>query len=123
MSIINRKNAEHYRWGGNCDAWHLLKTRRMSVVEERVPRGGAEKAHYHRYSTQLFYLLAGSVRFSLGAEILNLQPGDAVHVSPGVIHMLENTGDTDAVLLVMSNPESHSDRYDVHPKPAPPASP
>ena len=116
MSVINRKNAEHYQWGVNCDAWHLLKTRRMSVVEERVPPGGVEKAHYHRYSTQLFYLLEGQVRFTLGAETLDLQRGDAVHVMPGIIHKLENTGDADAVLLVMSNPESHSDRYETRPK-------
>lgn len=113
MSVINRKNAEHYKWGDNCDAWHLLKTRRLSVVEERVPAGQAEKPHYHRYSTQLFYLLEGRVRFTLGADKLDLGPGDAVHVMPGAIHQLENTGDTDAVLVVVSSPESHSDRYEA----------
>lgn len=114
MSIINRKNADHYKWGDNCDAWHLLKTRRISVVEERVPPGGVEQPHYHRYSTQLFYLLEGQVRFTLGAEVLDLTAGDAVHVPPGVIHQLENTGKLNALLLVTSSPESHSDRYDTH---------
>ncbi len=116
MTVINRKNAEHYKWGKGCDAWHLLKSRRLSVVEERVPAGESEKPHYHRYSTQLFYLLEGQVRFSLGAEVLDLKPGDSVRVKPGVIHLLENPGESDAVLLVISNPESHSDRYEAHPK-------
>lgn len=113
MGIINRDNAEHYTWGSNCDAWHLLQTRRLSVIEERVPPGGVETPHYHRYATQLFYLLAGQVRFKHATDTLNLKPGDAVHVLPGVVHSLENTGDGDAVLLVISNPESHSDRYEA----------
>lgn len=114
MSVINRDNVEHYKWGKNCDAWHLLRTRRLSIVEERVPPGDSETPHYHRYATQLFYLLQGRVRFSLATETVNMSPGDSVHVMPGVVHQLENTGDTDAVLLVVSSPESHSDRFEAH---------
>lgn len=114
MSVINRDNAEHYKWGKNCDAWHMLRTRRLSIVEERVPPGDSETPHYHRYATQLFYLLQGRVRFSLATETVNMSPGDSVHVMPGVVHQLENTGDTDAVLLVVSSPESHSDRFEAH---------
>ncbi len=113
MGIVNRDNAEHYTWGSNCDAWHLLQTRRLSVIEERVPPGSSESPHYHRYATQLFYLLAGNVRFRHATETLELGPGDAVHVPPGVVHSLENTGSSEAVLLVVSNPESHSDRYEA----------
>ncbi len=113
MAIINRNSSEHYKWGNNCDAWHLLRTRRLSVIEERVPPGDSEAPHYHRYATQLFYLLEGQVRFSHATEVHEMRPGDAVHVMPGVVHSLENTGDSDAVLLVVSSPESHSDRYEA----------
>lgn len=113
MGIINRGNAEHYCWGENSEAWHLLRTRRLSVIEERIPPGDSETPHYHRYATQLFYLLAGEVRFKHATETLQLRPGDTVHVMPGVVHSLENTGTDDAVLLVVSNPESHSDRFEA----------
>lgn len=114
MNIINRKTAEHYKWGNDSDAWQLLSTRRLSVIEERMPPGDAEKPHYHRYATQLFYLLEGKISFSLATDTFEMNPGDSVHVSPGVIHKLENIGDADAVLLVVSSPESHSDRYEAH---------
>lgn len=116
MAVINRKNSDHYKWGNNCDAWHLLQTRRLSVIEERIPPGDSEEPHYHRYATQLFYLLEGRIRFTHATENYQMQPGDAVHVVPGVVHSVENIGDSDAVLLVVSSPESHSDRY---PAPAP----
>lgn len=114
MKCINRDNAEHYKWGKNCDAWHLLSTRRLSVIEELMPPGAAEEPHYHRYATQLFYLLEGRIRFTLATETTEMTPGEAVHVLPGVVHKLENIGDSDAVLLVVSSPESHSDRYEAH---------
>lgn len=119
MSIINRNNADHYKWGKECDAWHLLSTRRLSVIEERVPPGDSETPHYHRYATQLFYLLEGKVSFSLATDTFEMKPGESVHVMPGVIHKLENIGDGDAVVLVVSSPESHSDRYEAHQRPGP----
>lgn len=122
-NIISRSNAGHYKWGKNCDAWHLLSTRRLSVIEERVPPGDEEAPHYHRYATQLFYLLQGQIRFTHATEVFDMQPGEAVHVLPGVLHKLENLGDEDAVLLVVSSPESHSDRYEPHKRGAQPAGP
>ena len=63
--VISIENAEHYVWGGICDGWHFLKRDtctwrtlapgasagecrcEMSVIQERVPAGGAEVMHYH----------------------------------------------------------------------------
>ena len=33
---VNRGNAEHYRWGDNCDAWYLVNDEQLSVIEELV---------------------------------------------------------------------------------------
>jgi hypothetical protein len=49
------ENAEHYIWGEICDGWHLLKHDGMSVIQERVPAGGAEVMHHHNVSRQFFY--------------------------------------------------------------------
>jgi hypothetical protein len=24
--LVSRENAEHYRWGDDCDGWHLVKS-------------------------------------------------------------------------------------------------
>ena len=45
--VVSIENAEHYVWGEVCDGWHLLKRDDMSVIQERVPAGGAEVMHYH----------------------------------------------------------------------------
>ena len=57
--LISIENAEHYVWGEVCDGWHLLKREDMSVIQERVPAGGAEVMHYHNIARQFFYILEG----------------------------------------------------------------
>ena len=39
---ISRENAEHYRWGVDCDGWHLVRDKNLSVIEEFMPPGAAE---------------------------------------------------------------------------------
>ena len=56
---ISIENAEHYVWGDVCDGWHLLKRDDLSVIQERVPAGGAEVMHYHNVARQFFYILEG----------------------------------------------------------------
>jgi hypothetical protein len=44
---VSRENAEHYRWGNDCDAWYLVKDPQLSVIEEFMPPGAAEIRHHH----------------------------------------------------------------------------
>jgi hypothetical protein len=37
--IKSTENAENYKWGNNCDGWHLLKSDSLSVIQERMPAG------------------------------------------------------------------------------------
>ena len=57
--VISIENAEQYIWGEICDGWHLLKRDDMSVIQERVPAGGAEIMHHHNAARQFFYVLDG----------------------------------------------------------------
>ena len=57
--VVSIENAEHYVWGEICDGWHLLKRDDMSIIQERVPAGGAEVMHYHQTARQFFYILDG----------------------------------------------------------------
>jgi len=52
--------AEHYIWGDVCHGWRLLSQPDLSVIQERVPPGGAETRHYHTNARQFFFVLSGT---------------------------------------------------------------
>lgn len=62
----SRRQLWHYPWGENCHGWHLVKTDDLSVIEELVPPGSFEARHYHKQSTQFFYVLSGVARIEAG---------------------------------------------------------
>ena len=108
--VINPGNAAHYKWGKHCDGWHLLNTASLSVIKERVPKGGVEEMHYHSEAQQLFYVLQGVASVQLGEETYRVPEGSAIHIPPKTPHRLENPGEEDLVFLVISQPHSHSDK-------------
>jgi quercetin dioxygenase-like cupin family protein len=113
MTPVDRSNATHYVWGGNCDGWHLLAGEDLSVIEERVPPGASEVRHRHARSRQFFYVLAGEVRIEADGVEHRLAPGQGLHVAPGTAHRLFNADDGDARFLVVSSPRSHGDREEL----------
>lgn len=56
---ISKQNAEHYIWGNNCDGWHLVKNKDLSVIHERMSANTFEVRHYHHHVQQLFFVLSG----------------------------------------------------------------
>ena len=114
--VIEKKNAEHYVWGGICEGWHLLKTPGLSVIEERVPPGRSEVRHYHRQAHQFFYVLAGKATLEVGDRVLQVKPFQGVSVPAMVPHKLSNRQDEDLIFLVTSAPMSHGDRVAVEEK-------
>ena len=52
--------------------------------------------HHHGTHESYIYVLAGQARMEFGpggADILECEPGDVIHVAPGVIHREITTGD------------------------------
>lgn len=41
--LTNIKSAKHYSWGDGCDGWYLLESPEMTIIQERMPPGAAEK--------------------------------------------------------------------------------
>jgi mannose-6-phosphate isomerase-like protein (cupin superfamily) len=111
--IINRENAEHYRWGAACDGWRLLSTDGLSVIEERIPPGLGEVPHLHERARQLFYVLSGGVEIDLPAGAQRLERGDSLEVPPGTVHRVHNPFAEEAVFLVISSPTTAGDRINV----------
>ena len=108
--VIKPDQSEHYTWGDHCDGWHLLNTASLSVIKEKVPKGGVEEMHCHRKAQQLFYVLQGVATIQLGEETYRVHRGEAMHVPPGTPHRLVNAGEEELIFLVISQPHSHTDK-------------
>ena len=91
-SPISRTNAEHYRWGVDCDAWHLIKDPRWTVIEELIPPGAAEVFHYHKQAEQFFYILSGEALMKVDQDIVMLHAGTGLRILPGTRHQIRNPG-------------------------------
>jgi quercetin dioxygenase-like cupin family protein len=110
---VNAANAEHYCWGEGCDAWYLVRTPELTVIEEQMPPGASEKPHQHARARQFFFVLAGELTLVVDASTHTLSCGVGLEIGPGEVHEAINRG-TDAVrFLVTSQPPSHEDRIDV----------
>ena len=110
---ISVKNAEHYIWAEVCDGWHLLKRNDMSVIQERVPAGGAEVLHYHNIARQFFYVLEGEGTMAFEDHDLVLKKGQGLEIPPQVRHQFKNQSNADVHFLVISIPTTKGDRINV----------
>jgi mannose-6-phosphate isomerase-like protein (cupin superfamily) len=108
--IVSIEKAEHYVWGEACEGWHLLKRADLSVIQERVPAGGAEVIHYHEMARQFFYVLEGQGLMVFENHQVLLQKGQGIEIPPLVRHQFKNESQADVLFLVVSVPSTHGDR-------------
>lgn len=111
--VTSMESAEHYIWGDVCDGWHLLKRDDMSVIQERVPAGGAEVMHYHERARQFFYILEGEGLMVLEDQQVILHKGQGMEIPPMVRHQFKNESQFDMHFLVLSVPSTRGDRIDL----------
>lgn len=109
---VSRENAEHYRWGVDCDGWYLVKDKQVSVIEEFMPPGAAEVRHHHERAQQFFYILTGEVLMEINGENVLIPAGSGVRILPGTRHQIRNPSCSPVRFLVISQPPSHGDRID-----------
>ncbi|HKH97762.1 MAG TPA: cupin domain-containing protein [Candidatus Sulfotelmatobacter sp.] len=108
---MSRGNAEHYRWGNDCDGWHLVKDADLSVIEEFMPPGAAEVRHHHQRAQQFFYVLTGEILMEVEGHTTLVPAGSGIRVLPGTRHQIRNPSSSAARFLVISQPPSHGDRF------------
>jgi mannose-6-phosphate isomerase-like protein (cupin superfamily) len=111
--IISTKSAEHYKWGADCDGWHLVKTGELSVIEERMPPRASETRHSHVRSRQFFYVLEGELTMEVEHHVFVVRAGEGIEVSPGQQHQAQNNSRGALRIIVTSQPPSHGDRVDA----------
>ena len=113
MVVTSLENSEHYIWGEICDGWHLLKSKGLSVIQERVPPGGKETRHYHEHSHQFFFILSGKVIMEFDQKRVEIGPQQGISILPKTPHRLLNESQEAASFLVISSPMSHGDRVNL----------
>lgn len=107
---VSRKTAERYVWGEVSDGWRLLDNCELSVIEERVPAGAGEEWHVHDTATQFFYVLEGHAEMQTEVGSRQLSVGEGLQIPPGMAHRFFNPGSNDVRFLVVSTPNTSSDR-------------
>jgi len=72
---------------------------RISVIEHRTPYGFSPPLHIHHTEDEIFHILAGEARFTVGGKALTVRAGDTLVAPKGVPHSFIVTSQEDAVWL------------------------
>lgn len=81
---------------------------RLGVVEVTIaPGASGPPQHVHRKHDETFFVISGTVRFTSGADDVDVKPGGLLTASIGVPHTFGNPdGDEPAAMLCTVNPGS-----------------
>ncbi len=83
---------------------------KQSLAEARLPPGGRTTPHYHPQTEEIYYILEGNARMTIGEETSEVGPGDAIAIPPGEVHTITNTGDITLKFLCCCAPAyEHTD--------------
>lgn len=81
---------------------------RMAIAESRLPpHSSGPPQHRHAQHEEGFYIVSGTVRFTIGDRDHDAVPGTLVMVPAGAPHTFANPGDEPAVLLTVFTPDSY----------------
>jgi mannose-6-phosphate isomerase-like protein (cupin superfamily) len=115
--VRDRTTAEHYTWGHICEGWRLLDRPGLTVIQEHMPPGTAERRHLHARARQLFFVLEGELQIERDLTVYRLGAGQALEISPNVPHCVRNTTSADVSFLVISAPSAQRDRTNLESRP------
>jgi quercetin dioxygenase-like cupin family protein len=75
-----------------------------SAFEIFVPPSAGTPLHSHSNEEEVFYMVRGKLRFQAGDTIKEYGPGNLVHAAKNVPHLFANTGNEEAVVVVIARP-------------------
>jgi mannose-6-phosphate isomerase-like protein (cupin superfamily) len=75
-----------------------------SLAEEWLPPGAAVTPHHHEVLEEIYYILEGAGRMTIGEETREVGPGDAIYIPKHNRHTLTNTGAEPMRLLLVCGP-------------------
>ncbi len=80
------------------------------VLQIEIAPGGGAAPHAHRYETEAFEVLAGTVDLQVGTQRIALAVGGTASVSPETLHGFHNSTAVPATLRVTASPPEHLER-------------
>lgn len=85
-------------WQSTAGAWRGIPHREIRMGTLHLDPGGVYPAHAHP-APELYYVVSGRARWTVGGETFDVRPGSAVHTPPDVEHRIVNTGEATLELL------------------------
>jgi mannose-6-phosphate isomerase-like protein (cupin superfamily) len=109
MLVNNREKASVIRTPHNSEIRPLMDRTnsaiaQCSLAEEILPVGSSVTKHFHKSTEEIYYVLEGSGRMTVGSEIANVAPGDAIFIPKECEHTLSNTGVSPLKILLVCGP-------------------
>jgi mannose-6-phosphate isomerase-like protein (cupin superfamily) len=109
MIVINRRQAAIIKTPHGSEIRPLIdrttsEIERCSLAEEVLPAGAKVGRHHHLETEEVYYILSGNGRMTVGDEACEVASGDAVFIPRGNTHTLENTGAEPMTLLLICGP-------------------
>src|SRR5215211_9113064 len=97
MIVVNRQSAAVINTPHGSEIRPLVdrttsQIEQCSLAEEVLPPGAAVGRHHHLLTEEVYYILRGTGRMTVGSEVRKVKGGDAVFIPRGFTHTLENTG-------------------------------
>ena len=117
MIVVNRAHASVIRTPHGSEIRPLVDRttadiERCSLAEEVLPVGAAVGRHHHLETEEVYYILRGTGRMTVGDCVREVRAGDAVFIPRGQAHSLENTGRVPVTLLLVCGPAySYEDHH------------
>ena len=102
----------HLRWVVSPDT---LKARHCSACVITVAAGERVRpAHSHPNGEEVIYIVRGSGRVLVGADVSAVREGTTVLFPQGVVHMLHNTGSEEMKVVCFFAPPTGLENYVMH---------
>ena len=84
-----------------------LDTEQMAFTYRRIPPGtggiaGKRIGHSHKTQEEVYFVIAGTLRFKLDGEEFDVGPKTAVRIGPGTTRAVWNAGEGDVEMLMCS---------------------
>lgn len=117
--IVNENEIEAKELPGRSLKWLFTPEMKQAVgltfnVVNIKPGNTVKPAHSHKNHEELIYIVSGSGKVYIDGKVNNIEAGSAVLFSPGSIHMLRNSGDTDLKVACFFTPAATLSDYTFH---------
>ena len=82
----------------------------QSLAQASVPVGAKTLLHRHAITEELYFIQSGYGQMTLGDQTFAVESGDTICIPLGTAHCIENSGETELLLLCCCSPAySHDD--------------